>query len=102
MSKRAFDKIAAGLSDAIAITKGELEPARLIVPVDVDVKKIRARTGFSQEHFAQSFGFTLTQIRDWEQGRARPTGGNWAYLLLIGDNPAHVREMLEHATGKAA
>jgi putative transcriptional regulator len=102
MSKRAFDKIAAGLSDAIAIAKGELEPARLVVPVDVDLKTIRARTGFSQEQFAQSFGFTLTQIRDWEQGRARPTGGNRAYLLLIGDNPAHVREMLEQATGKAA
>ena len=102
MTKRAFDKIAAGLQDAIAIAAGEIEPARLAVPMDMDVKAIRNRSGLSQEQFAAAFGFTSTQIKDWEQGRSRPTGGNRAYLLLIGENPRHVLEMLAQATGHAA
>lgn len=32
MSKKAFDKIAQGLSEAIAITKGEMKPANFTFP----------------------------------------------------------------------
>jgi hypothetical protein len=43
MSKRAFNKIAVGLSDAIAIARGEADPSTYVlhVPAEVDVKKIR-------------------------------------------------------------
>ena len=42
MSKNAFDKIRAGLEDAIAIARGEANPAtyRVHVPDQIDVKAI--------------------------------------------------------------
>ena len=50
MSRRAFDKIKAGLEDAIAIARGEADPAtyRVHVPAEVDVKAIRRKLGMSQ------------------------------------------------------
>jgi putative transcriptional regulator len=102
MSKRAFAKIAEGLEEALAIAKGDLEPVRIIVPAEIDVRAIRDLTQLSQDQFAAAFGFTATQIKDWEQGRSRPTGGNRAYLMLIRDDPGKVRKMLADAASHAA
>jgi putative transcriptional regulator len=102
MSKRTFAKISEGLEEALKIAKGEIEPARLVLPVTIDVRAIRSRTDLPQEQFAAAFGFTATQVKDWEQGRSRPTGGNRAYLMLIRDNPQKVREMLTDASSRAA
>lgn len=79
---------------AAAIARGEAEPARLYVPAEIDVKAIRARVGGSQDDFASEFGFTLNQIKDWEQNRSRPLGGVRAYLLLIERQPDLVRKLL--------
>jgi len=38
MSKRAFDKIAEGLREAIAVARGERKPARIFVPPELDVR----------------------------------------------------------------
>jgi putative transcriptional regulator len=102
MTKKAFDKIAAGLEEAILIARGETKPARLHVPEDLEVKAIRAKTGFSQEAFAAAFGFTIEQIRAWEQGRARPLGGVRAYLMMIGQDHDSVARLLAATRGKDA
>ena len=103
MSKKAFDKIAAGLTEALAIARGEKKPAKLHIPPAIDVRAIRARTGLSQDDFATAFGFTINQIREWEQGRARPLGGVRAYLVIIEREPKRVLELLKKArTRKAA
>jgi putative transcriptional regulator len=95
MTKKAFDKIAAGLNDAIAIARGEIKPARLHVPAELDVKAIRKKVGLSQEAFAYSFGFTAEQIRSWEQSRSRPIGGLRAYLMMIDRDHRGVLRILE-------
>lgn len=102
MSKKAFDKIAEGLTEALAIARGEKKPARLHVPPEIDVRAIRARTGLSQDDFATAFGFTINQIREWEQGRARPLGGVRAYLIIIERDPKRVLELLKKARGRKA
>ncbi|MFG1184333.1 NadS family protein [Xanthobacter aminoxidans] len=101
MSRKAFDKIAEGLREAVAIARGEATPAKLYVPAEIDVRGIRSKLGISQEDFSAAFGFTVHQIRQWEQGRARPTGAARAYLMIIDENPDAVREMLRAATTKA-
>ena len=83
MSKKAFDKIAEGLREAVAIAKGEAKPAALHVPAEIDVRGIRTKTGMSQESFASMFGFSVHQVRQWEQGRHRPLDAMRAYLLAI-------------------
>jgi putative transcriptional regulator len=83
MSNKAFDKIAEGLNEALAIAHGDAQPARMHVPAELDVRAIRTKIGMSQDVFASSFGFTLSQVRQWEQGRHRPLQGLRAYLIAI-------------------
>ena len=84
--------------EAGAIARGEIKPARCHVPADVNVRVIRQDLKLSQEEFASEFGFTTNQIRDWEQGRARPTGASRAYLIIIKSDPVTVRALLKNAT----
>jgi putative transcriptional regulator len=103
MTRKAFDKIAEGLTEALAIARGAAKPARLHVPEKIDVREIRTALALSQEEFAATFGFSLNQIRDWEQGRSRPLGGVRAYLLMISTDAKSVRRILrETARHKAA
>lgn len=102
MGKKAFDKIAKGLNEALAFARGELKPTKLYVPAELDVKMIRARIGLSQEDFAAHFGFTVDQIKAWEQGRARPIGGVRAYLMMIECDPTGVLTLLRCASAKKA
>jgi putative transcriptional regulator len=96
MSK-AFDKIAGGLREAITIARGEARPFKLHVPHEIDVRSIRDKLGMTQDAFASSFGFSPTQIRDWEQGRSRPLGGVRAYLMIIDQSPEAILAMLRKA-----
>jgi putative transcriptional regulator len=95
MTMKARDKIAAGLREAIAVARGAEKPARLYVPAEIDVKAIRKKTGLSQEHFAYFYGFSIEQIRAWEQGRNRPLGGVRAYLIMIDSDHESVARILE-------
>jgi putative transcriptional regulator len=101
MAKKALEKIAAGLREAIEVARGETTPARLYVPPEIDVKAIRKNTGLSQENFAYAYGFTVEQIRAWEQGRNRPLGGLRAYLMMIGSDPESVMKLLQSIRKKS-
>lgn len=100
MSKKAFDKIAEGLTEALAIAKGETRPAKLHIPPELDVRAIRTKIGLSQDDFATAFGFTVNQIRDWEQGRSRPLGGVRAYLVIIDRDPKGVLNLLRSSASR--
>lgn len=97
MTKRAFDKIAEGLEEAIGIARGEREAAKFHVPAEISVKAIRQRLKLSQDDFAYEFGFSLSQVRDWEQGRSRPLGALRLYLLMISHDPQGVLKMIREA-----
>jgi putative transcriptional regulator len=96
MSKSAFDKIKAGLGDAKAFLEGTAEKSafRVHVPARVDVKKIRTRLGLSQESFAQTYGFALSAVRDWEQGRRQPERSARILLKVVDKEPEAVTRAL--------
>jgi putative transcriptional regulator len=100
MTKAAFDKIAEGLTEALEIARDTAEPKRLYVPPEIDVRSIRARAGMTQDRFASAFGFTIHQIRQWEQGRSRPLGAMRAYLMLIERDPPAVLKFLLGISGR--
>ncbi len=102
MGKKAFDKIAEGLSEALAIARGEAPPAKLHIPPEIDVRSIRTRLSLSQDDFAAHFGFTVNQIKDWEQGRSRPLGGVRAYLMIIDRDPNSVLALLRSLRSRKA
>lgn len=90
--KSAFDKIAAGLEDAIAFTEGRASKARLIKPVDI--KAVRERLGKTQGQFSEDFKLPLGTVRDWEQHRREPDTGSKVYLSMIDADPAAVQKIL--------
>jgi len=99
MTKTAYEKIAAGLEDAIAFAEGAADPAayRVTIPAFVDVRSIRARRGMTQEAFAAAYGFTLGRLRDWEQNRSSPDGPSRILLTIIDREPEAVERALKSA-----
>jgi putative transcriptional regulator len=98
MSKKAFDKIAAGLEDAIAFAEGRAADDFVVhVPEEIDVLAIRKREGLTQAGFAKRYSFKIGAVRDWEQKRKRPLGPTRLLLKLIQERPDVVREVLDFA-----
>ena len=48
---------------------------------------VRRRLGFSQTEFAERIGVSLDTIRNWEQGKRRPTGAATALLKVLDKAP---------------
>ena len=95
MSRQAFDQISEGLTEGLAVARGEVEPYKVHVPAELDVKAIRSKAGMTQKDFAAAFGFGLDQLKQWEQGRVRPVQALRAYLMLIEDNPKGMLDALK-------
>jgi putative transcriptional regulator len=96
MSKRAFNKIMQGIEEAGAYLEGTADRRRyrVHVPAKVNVKRIRQRLGLSQEAFAQTYGFALSAVRDWEQGRRHPERSARILLKIVEKEPEAVTRAL--------
>lgn len=88
-----------GMENAVAHVRGTKRAARetvvpVAVPEAVDVGAIRKKLGLTQEVFALCFGFSIKNVRNWEQGTRQPEGPARAYLTVIDRKPEAVREAL--------
>lgn len=99
MTKKNFERIMAGLNDAVAIAEGraETDSFRMHIPAKVDVKALRRRLRLTQEEFAVRYGFTIGRIRDWEQGRTSPAASDRVLLTVLEKEPDAVKRALEAA-----
>lgn len=89
------DELIASLTEGMAILRGEVAPSRFHPGrLDVDVRAIRARSGLSQPKFAERFGFPVSTVREWEQGRRQPEAAARVLLLVIDRHPEIVAEVL--------
>ncbi len=63
-----------GAKEILAHVKGEarLPTRRIVLPGDVDVKRIRIKAGMSQAEFARAFCINPRTLQEWEQGRRKP------------------------------
>src|SRR5690606_13874612 len=69
------EKILRGARKVLSYAKGEARARRVhsvAVPERIDVAAIRTRLNLSQQQFADRFGFSVANIRNWEQGFRRP------------------------------
>ena len=64
------------------------------LPLEVDVRAVRAATGLSRAEFARCFALDPRALQDWEQGRRRPDRAARAYLTVIARHPEAVVEAL--------
>jgi putative transcriptional regulator len=96
MSKRAFNKIMQGVEEARAYLEGKADKTRyrVHVPQTVNVRKIRRGLGLSQEAFAETYGFALSAVRDWEQGRRQPDRSARILLKIVEREPDAVTRAL--------
>jgi len=88
---------AAALSDADNPPFTEEEAARF--EAARLVRRVRARTGLSQQRFASAFSINVARLRDLEQGRTRPDSALIAYLTVIDREPDAVKRALHKRVG---
>ena len=93
------DSIRRGLAEAVAYAEGTADASlyKVHIPAKLNVKAIRTRLKMTQQQFAARFGFNITTLRHWEQGRRAPEGPTRAYLLVIDRDPEAVQKALRIA-----
>ena len=90
-----FDKIKAGLEEAIAYEQGTLEAKTTrmtVMPVGryepEEIKDIRINAGMTQAIFAEFMGVSVKTVEAWESGRNHPIGSACRLLYLTKTDPA--------------
>ncbi|HEV8039247.1 MAG TPA: helix-turn-helix domain-containing protein [Bryobacteraceae bacterium] len=82
--------------EILAHMKGEakLPTRRIVLPDEVDAKRIRTKARMSQAEFARAFCINPRTLQEWEQGRRKPDATTRAYLAVIAKNRQAVLEAL--------
>jgi putative transcriptional regulator len=95
-------RLIAGLTEALAHARGEIDlPSYTVtVPTRVDVARLRKHLGLSQNGFARAFGLDVTAIHAWEQGRRRPDRAARILLAVIAREPMAVQRALARPSGR--
>jgi putative transcriptional regulator len=58
-------------------------------------RRVRKRLGLTQSEFSQRIDVSLDTIRNWEQGKRRPTGAAKALLKVLDKAPEVALQALE-------
>lgn len=84
------------MNEALAHARGEIAlPSRIVtIPLETDVRAIRARFKLSREKFAARFGLDHRAVQEWEQGRRRPDRATRVLLKIIEREPEAVERAL--------
>jgi putative transcriptional regulator len=82
--------------EILAHLKGDvrLPTRRIVLPDEVNVKRIRTKAGMSQAEFARAFCINPRTLQEWEQGRRKPDATTRAYLAVIAKNREAVLDAL--------
>lgn len=82
--------------EILAHVKGETKrpTRRIVLPDEVDVKRLRVQAGMSQAEFARAFCINPRTLQEWEQGRRKPDATTRAYLAVIAKKREAVLEAL--------
>ena len=65
-----------------------------VIPADrALIAEARAKTGLSQDKFADLLGISPRTLRDWEQGRRSPSGAAKTLLRIAAKHPEVLREV---------
>ena len=76
-----------------ALEEAKAGMGRVTTAEQVLVRSARAKTGLSQQAFAERIATPVATLRDWEQGRFAPPGGVLCLLRLIVRHPELMEEM---------
>lgn len=91
-----FNELKASLEQAVKISQGELDTAKVTRFEVADVKSIRAELKVTQSEFAIALGTSVDTVKSWEAKRRNPTGLAAKVLAAIKDNPQLFKELASH------
>jgi len=94
MNEDMFNELLKSVEQMDDIVAGRASPSRAFEFPDPDVAGIRKRTRLSQEKFGRLIGVKVSTLRNWEQGRRRPTGPARTLFRVMEKNPMAVIEAL--------
>jgi putative transcriptional regulator len=71
--------------EILAHVKGDARrpTRRIVLPDEINVKRLRTEAGMSQAEFARAFCINPRTLQEWEQGRRKPDATTRAYLAVI-------------------
>ena len=88
MNKKNFDLLLQSMREGGEILRGAREPSRrFVVERKEDVQLVRQTFHLSQNMFAKFMGVSVGTLRNWEQGRRRPTGAARVLLRIAMRQP---------------
>ena len=88
MKEKLFDQLLESVRQAAAIERGEIKPSRVfVVHGKNEVANVRAGLGLSQNKFAALLGISSATLKNWEQGRRKPTGAAKVLLKIAKQHP---------------
>ena len=89
-----FAGLLEGMASVAAYERGARTGFVTHVPQQLDVRAIRTARQLSQDGFARTYGFSVSSVRDWEQGRRRPDRAARILLAMIARAPETVERVM--------
>lgn len=90
MDTNLFNRLVESMTQMNETLDGERELSREYFIDAIYVKEIRKVTGLTQEKFCKLIDVKMATLKNWEQGRRKPTGPAKALLRAIRNDPEHV------------
>lgn len=88
MNKKNFELLLDSMREGAEILRGARKPSREFrVEKKEDVLHVRQSFHASQDAFAKIMGVSVGTLRNWEQGRRRPTGAARVLLAIANRRP---------------
>jgi putative transcriptional regulator len=94
MKAELFAELLESVQELDAVLVAARTASRVVVMDEAEVKQVRAMTGLSQARLARLLRVDVATLRNWEQGRRRPTGPARALLTAVARDPEHVLKAL--------
>ena len=73
------------------LSEKEEDDAEAVQDMALHIRNIRKRLLLTQEEFSRRINVPLATLRNWEQGKRRPTGAARALLKILSCSPETMR-----------
>jgi putative transcriptional regulator len=87
MKKEQFDELVESVHEGSKILNNESKPSRRFEIKSNDIKIIRLKNNLSQDSFAKYIGISVETLKNWENGKRKPSGPANVLLSIAVNHP---------------
>jgi putative transcriptional regulator len=92
--KNEFEDIKAAMQQAVAVSHGQAQGARVSVRTVESVAEVRKQLNLPRAEFAKIFGVSPQTVELWEKGTKKPSGAARTLLRVARQNPRAVLDSM--------